>query len=180
MVGSVVEECTTSGLIGDSLVAMDTKQSLSLWNIRETVPVAINDIHGAVVYKYDVSLALPHYYAIVEEFRRVVAPEPGIKVFGYGHVGDNNLHLNVSYPKDLISSLKAKNSDLYPDRLTSAIYQWVYDHHGSISAEHGVGQAKAKYMHLVQKSTNAINFMRNPLKQTLDPFNIMNPSKIFV
>lgn len=60
------------------------------------------------------------------------------QVVGYGHLGDGNLHLNVSAPSGRTSELSAL--------IEPFVYEWTRERRGSISAEHGLGQMKADYM----------------------------------
>jgi len=97
---------------------------------------------------------------------------PGVRMVTFGHLGDGNLHYNVSAPAGMDEGRFFAHQ--------SAIYECVHDQvtrfSGSISAEHGIGQLKrdenARY-----KSGVEMNLMR-ALKRTLDPLNIMNPGKV--
>jgi FAD/FMN-containing dehydrogenase len=82
----------------------------------------------------------------------------------FGHVGDGNLHVNIT----------GLTEDDFLDR---SIYELVISMNGSISAEHGVGTAKAKYLPL-QRSTAELQLMRG-LKSVCDPDGILNPAVIF-
>ena len=84
----------------------------------------------------------------------------------FGHVGDDNLHYNVTVPNE------SKEGEL----VTGAIYDLVDELGGSFSAEHGVGQLKRHYL-LKYRSTAEISLMRT-LKAALDPENILNPGKV--
>lgn len=86
------------------------------------------------VYKYDLSLPVGKMYELVEETRARVA---GLtcRVFGYGHLGDGNLHLNVSTPR---------YDAAIQERLEPWVYEWTAAQRGSISAEHGLGRMKAE------------------------------------
>ncbi len=88
----------------------------------------------------------------------------GKKVFGYGHIGDGNIHINiVSEEKDM----KWHDEDIFKE---------VTKRKGSISAEHGVGLHKPQYLHL-QKSPQALGLMKS-IKNMFDPNWIMNPYKV--
>ena len=98
---------------------------------------------------------------------RSKCPE-GIKVFGFGHVGDGNLHVNLV---DCVGAPKAQI-----DEIAQFIFVWTAQHGGSVSAEHGIGQAKRDVLHL-SKSPVAIDLMRS-FKTLLDPNGILNPGKV--
>ena len=85
------------------------------------------------VYKYDLSIPVAEMYSLVEETRRRMAGLP-VEVVGYGHLGDGNLHLNVScqrYDEEILKHIEP------------FVYEWTAARKGSISAEHGLGQMKA-------------------------------------
>ncbi|CAE7211770.1 D2HGDH, partial [Symbiodinium microadriaticum] len=125
------------------------------------------------VYKYDVSLPLPRMYELVEDTRarlRDAGVEESAKTAGYGHLGDANLHLNVT-------SLTGRD-DKVLDLLEPWLFEWVAKASGSISAEHGIGQCKPHFLHL-SKADSAVDLMKT-LKATLDPQGILNPYKVLV
>jgi D-2-hydroxyglutarate dehydrogenase len=104
-------------------------------------------------------------YGLVEATRaRLGEAAP---VFGYGHVGDGNLHLNVTTPE-----FCEKTAAL----LEPFVYEWTAEHRGSVSAEHGVGLMKVDALRYT-KSEAAVSAMR-AIKQTLDPRGILNPYKV--
>lgn len=70
-----------------------------LWELREGASSALA-VLGNVPHKYDVSLPLPHMYALVEEMRERFSGRDDVSVIGYGHLGDSNIHLNVGAPAD--------------------------------------------------------------------------------
>jgi D-2-hydroxyglutarate dehydrogenase len=88
---------------------------------------------AGATYKYDLSMPVPEMYGLVEEMRERMTGLP-VEVVGYGHVGDGNLHLNIS----------AKSyEDSVLERIEPFVYEWTAKRRGSISAEHGLGQMKA-------------------------------------
>ena len=86
------------------------------------------------MYKYDLSIPVAEMYALVEETRQRMAHLP-VEVVGYGHLGDGNLHLNVSCQK---------YDDEILRHIEPFVYEWTAARRGSISAEHGLGQMKAE------------------------------------
>ena len=87
-------------------------------------------------------------------------------VVGYGHVGDGNLHFNVTS--------SAYNPEL-KSRIEPYIYEFVHKHKGSISAEHGLGFVKNNYIHF-SKTDSAVKLMQQ-MKSLMDPKGILNPYK---
>ncbi len=86
---------------------------------------------------------------------------------GYGHLGDSNLHLNIAVPRN----------EPDPSEVIGAVLPWVMSHKGSVSAEHGLGQLKAKYLPLT-KAPPVYQLMCG-IKSMLDPKGILNPYKFY-
>ncbi|KAL3527155.1 hypothetical protein ACH5RR_011811 [Cinchona calisaya] len=152
-----------SGLVTDGVLAQDINQASSFWHIREGLPEAL--MKAGAVYKYDLSLPLEKMYDLVEEMRAQL--DPKAKVVAYGHLGDGNLHLNISAPE-------------YDDKILAKIepfvYEWTSKNRGSISAEHGLGLMKANKIHY-SKSPETVQLMFS-IKKLLDPNGILNPYKV--
>lgn len=131
--------------------------------------------------KYDVSMPRKDYFKAVDATRDMIKnattltqeEKDSIVTVCYGHIGDADLHINVSVPG-------YENVDLQ-ERLGALVDPFVNafirDHHGSINAEHGMGQAKAKYLGY-SKSPEMISIMQQ-VKSVFDPNGIMNPYKVF-
>ena len=151
--------------VEDGCVAPTTSAMNALWTLREGVSDAMTS--RGFVYKYDVSLPPVSLYDLVEKTTERLE-HLDVDVAGYGHVGDANLHLNVC------------DATGYRDEVHSLLEPWVYEEvarsHGSISAEHGVGQCKPEYLHL-NKSVEAMDLMGS-LKKVMDPHLILNPYKV--
>jgi len=153
----------------DGVVAADETQARAIWRLREGVSDAMTT--AGYVYKYDVSLPLPRMYELVEETReklQAAGVEATAKAAGYGHLGDANLHLNVT-------SLTGRD-DKVLELLEPWIFEWVSKAKGSISAEHGIGQCKPQFLHL-SKADSAVNLMKT-MKAMMDPKGILNPYKV--
>lgn len=109
---------------------------------------------------------MPHFYEIVPATKKRVG-SLAKRVCGYGHIGDSNLHLNVS--------CEEFNQEIY-ELLEPFVYEYTSKLEGSVSAEHGIGFLKPKYLQY-SKTTNAISLM-NDFKKILDPNGILNPYKV--
>jgi FAD/FMN-containing dehydrogenase len=147
----------------DTALAADERQRQLLWRLRDDHTTAINRV--GVPHKFDVTLPhdrLAEFTKAVQHHIAGSAPEASTWMFG--HVGDGNLHVNIT----------GLTEDDFLDR---SIYELVISMNGSISAEHGVGTAKAKYLPL-QRSTAELQLMRG-LKSVCDPDGILNPAVIF-
>jgi FAD/FMN-containing dehydrogenase len=146
--------------VTDVAVATDPSSARALWRYREGHPEAINLLGTPL--KLDVSLPadqLADFLRIVPERVRDLAPDAAVWMFG--HAGDGNVHVNVT------------GVALDDERVTAAVFELVAQRHGSISAEHGIGTAKRRYLHLV-RSPDEIAVYR-ALKNALDPVGILNP-----
>ena len=130
--------------------------------------------------KYDVSLKPQDYYKCVEATREIInsasslsrSEKESVWVVGYGHVGDGNLHLNCSIPGYDDHDLQERLNNL----VDPFVMAFVRDHQGSVSAEHGIGLQKTKYLNY-SKSPEMISLMRQ-VKAVFDPNGIMNPYKV--
>ncbi|AOA64211.1 D-lactate dehydrogenase [Komagataella phaffii CBS 7435] len=168
-----LETSMENGIVSDGTVAQDEAQLKTLWYWREGVSEA--STIGGGVYKYDVSIPLKDLYGLVEAARERLEEAnligetddfPVLRVLGYGHVGDGNLHLNVAvrrYTKEVEKCLEP------------FVYEWISEHHGSISAEHGLGFQKKNYIGYT-KTENEIKLIKQ-LKNLYDPNGILNPYK---
>jgi D-2-hydroxyglutarate dehydrogenase len=162
---ALIQDAMAKGFIQDGTIGHDLTQNEQLWQLREFISEAI--AKEGQVLKFDISLPVPSFYIIVEEIRKKLS-HLSCSVKGFGHLGDGNLHLNV---------VSKKLRDLDLDKLESFIYDWTARHGGSISAEHGIGIAKPKYLHL-SKGANVILLMAS-LKAYFDKNGILNPYKLF-
>ncbi|CEG49635.1 d-2-hydroxyglutarate mitochondrial precursor [Plasmopara halstedii] len=159
-----LEDVMGSGVVVDGTVAQDASQAQKLFMLREDISLSLSS--RGFVYKYDISLPLDQYYKIVEEVRDIVTPL-GAEVVGFGHMGDCNLHLNVStreYDEKVFNALEP------------FVFEWTSKYRGSISSEHGIGTHKPPFLHL-SKSDDSIRLMRQ-VKQLMDPKGILNPYKV--
>lgn len=163
--------CLEKGLVTDAVVAKNQSEASALWRIRHAVSEA-QKREGASL-KHDISVptgSVGDFIAAADEaVARVI---PGVRVVAFGHVGDGNVHYNLSQPKnsDAASFLARR------DELALVVYEVVDRFNGSISAEHGIGQAKRAHLRQFRSDTE-LGLMR-AVKQAIDPGNIMNPGKV--
>ncbi|XP_074172769.1 D-2-hydroxyglutarate dehydrogenase, mitochondrial isoform X3 [Rhinolophus sinicus] len=158
-----LEQVLGSGLVTDGTLATDQRKIKALWALRERITEALS-LDG-YVYKYDVSLPVERLYDLVTELRARLSPRAK-HVVGYGHLGDGNLHLNVT--------AEAFSASLLGD-LEPYVYEWTAGQQGSVSAEHGVGFKKKDILGY-SKPPEALQLMQQ-LKALLDPKGILNPYK---
>jgi len=148
-------------LVGEPVVAVTPDQQRRLWEVRESFADAINRLGPPV--KLDVSVPPARMAAFVASLPDVVPAGLGVVVFG--HLGDGNLHVNVTgvSPDDVILATTVER-----EVLTAVVAEG-----GSISAEHGIGTAKAPYLHLCRSRAEIAAF--RAVKAALDPHGILNP-----
>jgi len=148
---------------GEVAVATDDSQRAALWRLREDHTLAIATI--GVPHKFDVTLPISRLGRFMADVPGVVAEvEPAARTWQFGHVGDGNIHVNVT---------GATGDD---DVLDEHVYRFVVACGGCISAEHGIGTAKARWLHL-DRSAAEIEAMR-ALKRALDPDGVLNPNAV--
>lgn len=150
--------------VGETAVSTDTEGMRDLWSYREGHSEAIALL--GVPHKMDVALPLSAVSEFVAEVAPVVdAVSPGAETYLFGHLGDGNIHVNVVGP------------DPDDDSVDFAVLRLVVNHGGSISAEHGVGVAKAGALSLGRSGDDVAAMAA--IKQALDPHGLLNPGVIF-
>ncbi|NXP38965.1 D2HDH protein, partial [Leiothrix lutea] len=174
-----LDQAMASGLVTDGTVATDDKKikaraawlmwlsvilfAQGLWSLRERITEALT--HEGYVYKYDISLPVGKLYDLVADVRTRLG-QSAKNVVGYGHLGDGNLHLNItaeSYSHSLLAAIEP------------FVYEWTARCSGSISAEHGLGFKKKQFIQY-SKPPEAVLLMQQ-FKAMLDPKGILNPYK---
>ncbi|WP_413043676.1 FAD-binding oxidoreductase [Pseudomonas sp. YJ42] len=155
----------------DAVLAGSEAQVAALWAMREGISEAQN--HEGPSLKHDISVPVSSIPAFIEATnQRLIEQFPGVRIVAYGHVGDGNLHYNISKPIGCQDAVfKA-----HQEAIMRVIYDVTMSLRGSISAEHGLGQAKrdaAKHY----KDPLELELMR-ALKATFDPKGLMNPGKV--
>jgi FAD/FMN-containing dehydrogenase len=155
----------------DAVVAGSQAQTAALWALREGISEAQN--HEGPSLKHDISVPVSSIPAFIETTdRQLLAAFAGVRIVAYGHVGDGNLHYNISKPPGEEDAAFVARAEA----IMHVIYANTAAFAGSISAEHGLGQAKrAAARHY--KAPLEIELMRT-LKQAMDPASLMNPGKV--
>jgi FAD/FMN-containing dehydrogenase len=159
------------GLVLDAALVRSERERAALWKLRESIPEAQR--HEGASLKHDISLpvaTLPDFVARAAPWVREQVPEG--RLVAYGHVGDGNLHFNIS-------QLPGSDRERFlarADSVRRAIHDLVRDFAGSFSAEHGVGRLKVKELERYA-SPLELELMR-AVKNAFDPHGIMNPGKI--
>jgi FAD/FMN-containing dehydrogenase len=160
-----------AGEAADGVVASSEAQARRLWALREAISEA-QKIEGLSI-KHDIAVPVSRIADFLATADAALAAAfPGIRLVAFGHVGDGNLHYNLSRP-DAQDNAAFIASQPAVNRI---VHDAVDALGGSISAEHGIGQLKREEL-LRYKSPVEIALMRS-LKQALDPRGLMNPGKI--
>lgn len=159
------------GGVRDAVIAVNEREADAFWKLRDSMSEAQKPEGGSI--KHDVSVPLSRIAAFLGEARAAVeAALPGVRVVAFGHLGDGNIHFNLSQP------LGAERAAFLGQwqALSDIVHAIVARHGGSISAEHGLGVMKRDEI-TRYKSAVEIEAMR-AIKRALDPHNIMNPGKV--
>lgn len=161
-----ITEAMDSNVVADGTFTSQPSSMLNLWQLRERIPESV--VRFGCMYTYDISLPLSHFYEVVHDTRKRLKQHGfgNLPVFGCGHIGDGNLHILIEGPsfQDEVTNL-----------LEPWLFEWTVKHGGSMSAEHGLGFKKRKYIGL-GKSSSVIDVMKS-LKRQFDPTGILNPYK---
>ena len=159
------------GVALDAVVAASDAQVRALWALREGISEAQN--HEGPSLKHDISVPvsrIPDFIARTDQALQQTFP--GVRIVAYGHVGDGNLHYNISKPigaEDAVFKAQA-------EAIMHVIYDQTLHYAGSISAEHGLGQSK-RLVAQHYKAPLELELMAR-VKQALDPAGLMNPGKL--
>jgi FAD/FMN-containing dehydrogenase len=171
MLAQALEEALAAGQVTDAAVARGARDRESLWSLRERIPEAQR--REGLSLKHDVSLPVSHvarFVAEAEAWLRQAAPEG--RLVAYGHLGDGNLHFNVSAR----SATEAEALAARTDAIRRHVHDLVRAHGGSFSAEHGIGALKVD--ELVRYAPPVELELMRAIKRTFDPQGIMNPGKV--
>jgi FAD/FMN-containing dehydrogenase len=168
---ALLEAANEKHIVEDAAVAASLDQREYFWKLRELLPDAQRHEGGSI--KHDVSVPIADIPVFLEEVERAVTSSmPGARLVAFGHLGDGNIHCNVSQP------MGANRQAFLArwDEISAIVHGLVIERKGSISAEHGIGQLKRDLLPKV-KDKVAMEMMR-AIKQALDPKNILNPGKV--
>jgi FAD/FMN-containing dehydrogenase len=168
---SILAQGLEDGIVDDAVIAANLGQRSAFWKLRDEMSAAQKPEGGSI--KHDISVpvaAVPDF--IAEANAAVVKLIPGARPVPFGHLGDGNIHYNVSQP------IGANAADFLGQwhAVSAVVFEVVLRMGGSISAEHGIGVLKRDELPDV-KDKVAIELMRG-IKAMLDPLGIMNPGKV--
>jgi FAD/FMN-containing dehydrogenase len=167
----VLDDALNDNLISDAVIASSEAQSKALWSLRENMSWAQKYEGGSI--KHDVSVPISKTAEFINQASILCQNKmQGIRICAFGHMGDGNIHFNLSQP---IGMDKAHFLSCWTE-FNRIVHDLVVSMNGSIAAEHGIGQLKrdelARY-----KDDVSLDLMRK-IKDVIDPKKFMNPNKI--
>lgn len=155
----------------NAVIAASEAQRKNLWRLREEIPEAQKRAGASI--KNDISVAVSDIPQLIERASRAVSQAlPGVRVVAFGHLGDGNMHFNLSEPP-------GGDSSAFLEQWTMAsriVHDIVVDMGGSFAAEHGIGRLKFHELARLKPALD-LDIMRK-IKKSLDPKSLMNPGKV--
>jgi FAD/FMN-containing dehydrogenase len=168
---ALLADLLAEGMVEDGILAATLAQARDLWRIREGIVLGQSPEGGSI--KHDVSVPVGRIAEFITRTSAAVeAALPGIRIVAFGHVGDGNVHFNLTQP------IGADRANFLTRRaeLNRIVHGHVAALGGSISAEHGIGRLKRDELGRY-KSPVEIDLMRR-IKAALDPEGLLNPGKV--
>ena len=167
ILGAAIED----GSVDDATIGASEAQNAALWRLREQLSDVQRHEGGSI--KHDVSVPVSRVADFIETASAACeAAMPALRVCAFGHVGDGNIHFNLSQPVGMDKAAFLAEWE----RFNRIVHDIVAAMNGSIAAEHGIGLIKRDEL-LLYKDPVAVELMRT-LKRALDPQNILNPGKV--
>jgi D-lactate dehydrogenase (cytochrome) len=167
----LLETAFEEGIIADAVIAASLEQARQLWRLRESLPEAQKHEGGSI--KHDVAVPVSRVPEFIARGMALVAAQfPDARCVPFGHVGDGNVHFNVSQPV-------GADRERYLAQWTAmnrVVHDLVASMSGSISAEHGIGRLKVEEL-VHYKDAVELDLIRR-LKEAFDPAYLMNPGKV--
>ncbi|MFK8020358.1 MAG: FAD-binding oxidoreductase [Pseudomonadales bacterium] len=161
---TVLSEAMDQGVTSDIIVAQSAREANELWDIRDAIADILSQI--APLANFDIGVPIKYMEEFIDRVDRELNEKySNLTFFVFGHLGDGNLHLCAS----------TGNAD-DAKSIYAHTYQIASLFSASVTAEHGVGTQKAKYLHYT-RSKEELAMMRD-LKRALDPNNILNPGRV--
>ncbi len=171
-VEAILAEAFAQGLVEDATIAASEAQAEALWLIRESIPAA--EKRRGPAAQNDISVPVARMPDFIDHAAdQVTRAFPGHEVLCFGHLGDGNVHLHVIAPPGADAGRWEAQT---APRITDLVHDLVTGWHGSISAEHGIGQNKRAALERLGDPV-ALSVMR-AVKRALDPLGLLNPGKL--
>jgi FAD/FMN-containing dehydrogenase len=168
---SALAQLISKNIAGNAVLAQNEAQIKSFWALREAVVEAQKHLGASL--KHDLSVPVGRIAEFITKGTALVEKAiPGIRVYAFGHVGDGNIHFNLSAPEGMAADAFTAQREA----IASKLHDLVLSLGGAISAEHGIGRFKREEF-LRTAPPEQIEAMRK-IKRALDPHNIFNPGVI--
>ena len=168
---TLFEMALKKNIVCDGVIAESSQQRKELWILRDGLNEAQKPEGGSI--KHDVSIPINNVSKFINSATiQVEKFVPDSRVVAFGHIGDGNIHFNVSQP---IKSNKSEFLEKW-ESVNKIVFDIVNDLDGSFSAEHGIGKLKREELKLYNPEIE-VSLMRS-IKNTFDPKNILNPGKV--
>ncbi len=168
---TLLNEGIETGEIDNAVIASSLTQAAELWRLRELMSEVQKEEGGSI--KHDVAVPVARVPELVARANQLVELMiPGARPVPFGHLGDGNIHYNVSQPLGMDRSIFLSSWET----LNAAVHEIVLDLGGSISAEHGIGRLKRDLLPHVKQPLE-LELMRK-IKSAFDPNGILNPGKL--
>ena len=165
---SVAAACEETKALSITRATTDAERE-ALWHVRRQLSLALRAT-GLLKINHDVVVPrgrVPELFDVIADLKQRHA----LRVASFGHAGDGNIHVNLMVNKD---DPQERGRAAHAER---ELFERVVSLEGSISGEHGIGFAKARYLP-IELSPEEIALMKR-LKTAFDPNGILNPGKIF-
>lgn len=171
MTETLLEQGFEAGVVQNAVIASSDAQRKALWHMRESMSDAQKPEGGSI--KHDVSVPVSHIPEFMAEAEAAVTQAiAGARICAFGHLGDGNIHYNISQP---VGADKAQFIARWRE-INHIVHGIVLSHGGSISAEHGIGQLKRDELADIRPGIE-MELMRR-IKTAFDPAGVMNPGKV--
>lgn len=168
---ALLEQAFEEGIIANAVVAESGEQEKNLWRLRESLPEAQKHEGGSI--KHDISVPVSRVPDFIAQGTAAIAKHfPGARPVPFGHLGDGNIHFNISQPLGADKTAYLAQWE----EMNRVVHDIVVNMEGSFSAEHGIGMLKVGEMKHY-KDPVELDLMRR-LKRAIDPDNVMNPGKV--
>jgi FAD/FMN-containing dehydrogenase len=167
----MLEKAMDAGLVQDGAVAGTASERQAVWELRDSVVEAQS--REAQSMKNDVTVPVSKTPEFITRAMALCEQRfPGVRVMAYGHMGDGNIHFNLTPPVGVENAVFMAQDH----EIMGTVMEVVREYDGSFSAEHGIGQLKP-YMMEQWRGGAELDTMRR-IKAALDPLGIMNPGKV--
>ncbi|MBJ3778292.1 FAD-binding oxidoreductase [Acuticoccus mangrovi] len=160
-----------AGEISDAMISQSLAEAQDFWRLRELLSEVQSHEGGSI--KHDVSVPIADVPAfLAEATEAVLKVVPGARPVAFGHLGDGNIHFNITQPEGADKAAYLARWD----EMNAAVHAVVRRYKGSIAAEHGVGRLKRDLVPTVRDAVE-LDLMQR-IKAAFDPDDLMNPGRL--